>query len=213
MKPLLRGWSHALATVATVVSTVALSLRSHDDLPRLASVLVYGASMIWLYGASAIYHIGSWQGRRRAVLRTLDHANIFIVIAGTYTPICVNVLSGWLRPTMLLLIWTLAAAGAILSMVTVKLPRWVTVVVYVSMGWIALVPAPSLVRLLPPPAIVMLVGGGVLYTAGAAIYALRRPNPFPRVFGFHELFHLFVIGGSTAFLAAIWTWVMPFPRQ
>ena len=169
--------------------------------------------MIRLYAGSAIYHIGSWQGRRRTVLRTLDHANIFIVIAGTYTPICVNVLSGWLRPTMLLLIWTLAAAGAILSMVTVKLPRWVTVVVYVSMGWIALVPAPSLVRLLPPPAIVMLVGGGVLYTAGAAIYALRRPNPFPRVFGFHELFHLFVIGGSTAFLAAIWTWVMPFPRQ
>ena len=213
MKPLLRGWSHALATVATVVSTVALSLRSHDDLPRLASVLVYGASMIWLYAASAIYHIGSWRGRRRAVLRTLDHANIFIVIAGTYTPICVNVLSGWLRPTMLLLIWTLAATGAILSMVTVRLPRWVTVVVYLSMGWIALVPAPSLVRLLPTPAIVTLIGGGVLYTAGAVIYALRRPNPFPRVFGFHELFHLFVIGGSTAFLAAIWTWVMPFPRQ
>jgi hemolysin III len=192
--------------------TVALVLRSHDDLPRLLSMLVYGLSMIELYAVSAVYHLGAWQGRRRQIVRALDHANIFILIAGTYTPICVNVLSGWLRPTVLVLIWALAAVGVTLSVLAVAMPRWATTGLYLVMGWVAIIPAPSLVRDLPASAVALLVGGGLLYSAGAVIYALKRPDPLPRFFGFHEVFHLFVIAGSITFLAAIWIWVMPFPR-
>jgi hemolysin III len=187
-------------------------MSSYEDPPRLLSMLVYGLSTIVLFATSAAYHIGPWHGRRYAVLRALDHANIFVVIAGTYTPFCVNVLSGWLGPTILVVIWALAAAGVTLSVTTLRLPRWATVALYVGMGWVAVVPAPSVVGLLPLAAVGTLVGGGLLYTAGAIIYARRRPDPLPTVFGFHELFHIFVIAGNAAFLAVIWIWVVPFPR-
>ncbi len=198
--------------VAAVAATGGLLARSGDDLPRLLSMLVYGLSMIELYAISAIYHIGRWQGRRRHMLRALDHANIYIMIAGTYTPFCVNVLSGWLRPTVLGLIWTLAVLGAASSIFTLALPRWTAVALYFGMGWVALIPAPTLVGALPLTATALLLCGGVFYTIGGVIYARRRPDPFPRIFGYHEIFHLFVIAGSAAFLAVIWMWVLPFPR-
>ena len=212
VKPLLRGWSHALALVAAVAATLALALQSRDDPPRLLSMLVYGLSMVVLYGVSAAYHLGSWQGHRRTVIRALDHANIFVLIAGTYTPFCVNVLSGWLRPLILVLIWTLAAVGVAASVFTLALPRWATVALYLAMGWVAIIPAPVVVATLPAPAIALLLAGGLLYTVGAVVYARRRPNPLPHLFGFHEVFHLLVIAASTAFLAVIWIWVLPFPR-
>ena len=211
-KPLLRGWSHALALIASIPLMGALLLRSHDDPPRLLSMLAYALSTIELYAVSALYHLGSWPERRRIVVRALDHANIFVMIAGTYTPVCVNVLSGWLRPTVLVLVWALAAVGVASSVFTLALPRWASVALYLAMGWVALLPAPSLVGSLPLPALALFVGGGLLYTAGAVIYARRRPDPFPQIFGFHEVFHLVVIAGNAAFLVAIWTWVIPFPR-
>ena len=211
-KPLLRGWSHAVAVVPAVAATVILISQSRDDLPRLLSMLVYGVSLIALYATSALYHIGSWAGRWRTTLRAIDHTNIFLVIAGTYTPICVNLLSGWLRPTVLISIWIVAAAGVTFSVAALRLPRWLGVTLYVGAGWIALVPAPTLVQTLPLPASVLLLGGGLLYTAGATIYACRRPDPLPHIFGYHEIFHLFVIAGSAAFFVLIWVWVIPFPR-
>ena len=212
-RPLLRGWSHAVAVVPAVAATVLLAALSRDDLPRLVSMLVYGGSLVALYATSALYHIGPWTGRWRTILRSADHANIFLVIAGTYTPICVNLLSGWLRPAILVAVWTVAMAGATFSVATLRRPRWVAVALYVGAGWIALVPAPSLVQVLPPPAMVLLIAGGLLYTAGATIYARRQPDPIPHVFGYHEVFHLLVIAGSAAFLAVIWIWVVSFPRS
>ena len=211
-KPLLRGWFHVFAALGAVAATVLLLLRTFDDLVRFFSLLVFGLSMIELYTVSAIYHVGWWGGRRRAVLRALDHANIFLLIAGTYTPICVNVLSGQLRVIILTLIWILALAGVAGTVFTLRLPRWASAGLYVVMGWVALIPAPVLIRLLPWQAIGLLVGGGVLYTVGAVIYASKWPDPFPRVFGYHEIFHLFVIAGGAAFLIMVWTWVVPFPR-
>lgn len=211
-KPLLRGWFHVAAALGAAAATALLLLQTYGDLARFFSMLVFGLSMIELYTVSAIYHVGWWKGRRRAVLRGFDHANIFILIAGTYTPVCVNVLSGWLRVTILALIWILAVAGVAGTVFTLRFPRWLSTGLYVGMGWVALIPAPVLIRLLPLEAIGLLVGGGVLYTVGAVIYALKRPNPFPRVFGYHEIFHLFVIAGGAAFLIMIWGWVVPFPR-
>jgi hemolysin III len=211
-KPLLRGWSHALAAVAAVVVTILLLVETHSDGVRFASILIFGLSMIGLYLGSAVYHLGRWQGRRARLLQAIDHANIFLLIAGTYTPICVNVLTGWHRIVVLSLVWTIGLAGMLATVLMLRLPRWASTGLYLGMGWVALIVLPQLVAALPWQAIAMLFGGGVLYSIGAVIYALKRPNPLPRVFGFHEIFHLFTIAGGAAFIAMIWIWVLPFPR-
>jgi len=210
VKPILRGWSHAVAAIAAVIVTVGLLVQTRDDFTRFFSLLVFGITMIELYVVSAIYHIGSWEGRREAMLRAVDHANIFLLIAGTYTPICMIVLSGWLRVAVLTLIWTIAIAGVAGTVVTLRLPRWLSTSLYVGMGWISLIVLPQLLQLLPWQAIAMLGAGGLFYTLGAVVYALRRPNPIPHVFGFHEIFHLFTIAGGASFIIAIWLWVVPF---
>jgi len=212
LKPLLRGWFHALAAVAAVVVTVILCWQSRADPPRLLSLAVFGLSMIELYTVSAVYHIGRWPATTQRRLRALDHANIFVLIAGTYTPLCFNVLSGWLRPALLVTIWLLAASGMALATFTLHAPRWLTAALYVGMGWVAVLALPAFLAALSWSAVLVLVLGGLLYTAGAVVYASRRPNPFPRVLGFHEVFHLFVIAGGLAFTLAIWIWALPFPR-
>jgi len=211
-KPVLRGWFHAIAAVGAIILTVALCWMSQDDFSRMISMLIFGMSMIELYTVSAVYHIGNWPPPQRRVLRTIDHANIFILIAGTYTPLCFNILSGWFRIGMLLLIWLLAVLGVCLSFFTLKFPRWVLTSLYVAMGWVALLAVPSFTTKLPWIALATLALGGILYTIGAVIYARKRPDPFPKVLGYHEIFHLFVIAGSVAFAACIWIWAVPFPR-
>jgi hemolysin III len=161
---------------------------------------------------SATYHIGRWRPETTRVLRALDHANIYLLIAGTFTPLCVNVLEGSFRNTMLVVIWSVALLGVALSVFTEHLPRFVTAGLYIGMGWIGVVVVPAFARLMPWPAVAVLLLGGLLYTVGALVYALRRPDPYPQVFGFHEIFHLFVIGGSAAFTVTIWVWVLPFGR-
>lgn len=212
VKPLLRGWFHAAAAVGAVALTVALCWRSSADLPRLLSMLVFGLSMTVLYTVSAIYNIGNWGGALGRFLRSLDHANIFVLIAGTYTPICFNVLSGWVRYSLLLTIWLLAVGGIVLAIFTTKVPRMARTGLYIAMGWVGLLALPALWEALAWEALALLFLGGIFYTIGAVIYGCRRPNPFPTVFGFHEIFHLFVIAGGIAFTASIWFWALPFPR-
>jgi hemolysin III len=156
--------------------------------------------------------MGKWSMSVRRKLRALDHSNIFVLIAGTYTPLCFNVLSGWARVALLVTIWALAAAGIVVALFAERIPRRVNTGLYISMGWVAIFALPAFLSRLPWAFVATLLLGGVLYTVGAVIYAQRRPNPFPRVFGFHEVFHLFVIAGSIAFAAAIWVWALPFPR-
>lgn len=213
IKPLLRGWFHAVAAVGAVVLTIVLCWLSREDTPRLISMLIFGLSMIELYTVSATYHIGRWPERTRRVLRSLDHANIFVLIAGTYTPLCFNILDGWLRIAILSIIWFLAALGVTFSVLTLRLPRWVGASLYIGMGWVVVLALPAFLAVLPWVAVATLVLGGVLYTIGAIVYARRWPNPFPRILGFHEIFHLFVIAGSVAFAACIWIWALPFPRR
>lgn len=211
-KPLMRGWSHALAAVVAVVLTVALCWASRNDPPRLVSMLIFGLSMVELYALSATYHIVPWPAPVKRVFRSVDHANIFVLIAGTYTPLCFNLLHGWVRVALLATIWSLALVGIGLAVFAGKIPRWVNALLYVGMGWVAVLAFPAFARVVPWTALATLVLGGVLYTIGAVIYSLKRPNPFPRIFGFHEVFHLFVIAGSAAFVVAIWAWALPFPR-
>lgn len=211
-KPLLRGWFHAAGALVSLIFTIILVWVSAYDPPRMISMLVFGLSMVELYTVSAIYHIGRWQPRVHRVLRSLDHSNIFILIAGTYTPLCFNVLDGWLRVATLVTIWALALGGVILAVFKLNLPRWVGSVLYIGMGWVSIFALPALVQLLGWGPVLLLMLGGVFYTIGGIIYAMKRPNPFPRVMGFHEVFHLLVIAGSAVFALVITIWVLPFPR-
>jgi hemolysin III len=211
-KPLLRGWFHAVATVGAAILTVELCLLTWSDPPRMLSMLIFGLSMVELYAVSAVYHMGTWSARSKRVLRAIDHSNIFVLIAGTYTPLCFNVLSGWLRIASLTTIWVLALAGIALSVLTLKLPRMVGTILYIIMGWVSIGTLPALLEVLPVGAIALLVLGGVLYTVGGLIYARKWPDPFPRVLGFHEIFHLFVVAGGVVFALVIAVWVLPFPR-
>lgn len=211
-KPFLRGWFHAFAALGAVILTIALCWRSRTDPLRLISLVIYGLSMIELYTVSATYHLGNWREPVRSRLRAIDHANIFVLIAGTYTPLCYSLLNGWFRPTILIVVWLLAIVGVALATLTLKTPRWVTAGLYVGMGWVVVLALPTFLTIVPWFAVGLLLLGGILYTIGAVIYARRWPNPFPRVFGFHEIFHLFVIAGSVAFAVAVWFWAFPIPH-
>jgi hemolysin III len=166
--------------------------------------------MVELFAVSAIYHIGTWRPEVRRKLRAVDHSNIFVLIAGTYTPICFNALEGWLRVTILMAVWLLAVIGVGLATFATRLPRWAGTAIYIGMGWASVLALPALLAALPSEAIMLLFLGGVAYTIGGIIYALKRPNPFPHIFGFHEIFHLLVIMGAALHVIAIWTWVIPF---
>lgn len=206
----MRGWSHAAASAGSVLLTVLLCWASWGDWPKMVAMLVFGLSMAQMYTVSAIYHIGRWRERQLRVLRSLDHSNIFLLIAGTYTPLTAVMLTGWARVALLSSIWVLGLVGVGLSIYGRRLPRAIRSALYVVMGWISVLALPAFLQVLPLSAIGLLVLGGALYTIGAVIYARRRPDPFPRVFGFHEVFHLLVIAGNLAFVAVIVLWVLPY---
>ena len=210
-RPLLRGWSHAVAVFGAAAFTVALAVRCLDDAPRLSTMLLYGLSSVVLFGCSAVYHVITWSPERRKILRALDHGNIYVMIAATSTAIGANVLGGWERIALLASVWSLAAIGLLVSVFHVRLSAGPRVGLCLLTGLTGLIALPGLLSTLAPLALAGIVAGGLLYAVGGVIYALRRPNPFPRVFGYHEIFHLLVIAGGIAFGAVIWFWVVPFP--
>lgn len=211
-KPLLRGWSHTVAIAPALAGTVALIVLTRGDLGRQISVAIYGITLTLLFSVSALYHRGGWSPQWRALWRRLDHATIFMLIAGTYTPIVLNVLDGWPRVAMLLTIWLVAAAGAGLVASRLRLPRPLAVSLYLAAGWLALVITPVLYIRMGTGALVLLVVGGLLYSLGATAYALQRPRLWPRVFGYHEVFHLLVIAASAVYFTIITLTVVPTAR-
>src|SRR5260370_9502311 len=170
LKPLLRGWFHAFAALAAVVFTIILCWQSRYDLPRLISLGIYGLSMIVLYTVSALYHLGTWREPVRRTLRALDHANIFVLIAGTYTPLCFNLLSGWLRPAILITIWLLAATGIGMATFTLHTPRWLTASLYVVMGWVFVLALPAFLPVVPWTALALLLLVRTFYSFFAVVY-------------------------------------------
>ncbi len=207
-RPLLRGWLHLGAAIAAVAGLVALVLLAHSAEAYVGGS-VFAASLIALYSTSATYHTITWGRRMRAVLKRLDHSMIFVLIAGTYTPICLVAASTAWGITILAVAWSIALAGIILKVVWPGAPRWLSVLLYASAGWLGVIAAIPLTSWLAWTPIGLLVLGGVLYTIGGIIYAARRPNPWPRVFGYHEVFHLFVIGGSALHFALVAIYLMP----
>jgi hemolysin III len=210
---MLRGYLHAAAAVAATVIGTVLILAARPDVPKQVTVGLFVASSLLLFGTSALYHVGRWSPGVTAVLRRIDHANIYVVIAGTYTPICFNLLGGWLRPAVLAAIWTAALAGVTMVTRSVRLPDGAVAAVYVGMGWLGLAAAPGIVRAVGAGGLLMVIGAGALYSAGAAAYAWKRPRLWSRVFGYHEVFHLFTVLASAMFFAFMATQVLPHVRH
>lgn len=211
-KPLLRGWSHGLAALLSVAGLVALIVVTRNDPAKLVSMVVYGAGLVLLFGISATYHIFNWPPRVKDWLRRADHAMIFVFIAATYTPLAFNVLDGWWRIGVLVGIWVCAAAGVAGAAPFLRLPRHLLAALYLAMGWLAVVALVPLTAALGWGAAVLMALGGLQYSLGAGAYAFKRPRLWPRVFGYHELFHVAVITASVTFYVEIVVYVVPFHR-
>lgn len=198
----MRGMLHLAAAIAAPAALVLLLLIA-DSPRRYVGGAVFATSLMLLYTSSASYHIAPWPARLRAVMKRVDHSMIFVLIAGTYTPFCLIVLDDAWGIPMLAVVWSLAALGVLSTIVLAHTPRWITVAPYLALGWIGVVPAVQVVSLMSAAQLALLMLGGMLYSVGAVVYARRWPDPFPRVFGFHEIFHAFVVGGSAIHFALI----------
>ncbi len=208
LKPRLRGVLHQWAFAVSLVAGVGLVLEAESARARIA-VTVYALSVAALFGTSALYHRVDWRtlGRRRW-MRRLDHTMIFVLIAGSYTPLGLLVLRGTLGMVILVAAWSAALAGAVFKLVWIDAPGWLGAAAYVAIGWIALVALPELLDRLGVAAFAALVLGGILYSVGAVIYAHKRPDPVPTVFGYHELFHLLVILAAALQYAVVAFWIL-----
>src|SRR5215213_10088032 len=196
-----------LACVGLVVLLDTAANAGRTD--QLVAFGVFGLGMIALYTASTLYHLLPLSPAGVARLRQVDHMAIFVLIASTYTPFCLLALNGAWRVGLLGVIWGLALCGILLKLFWMDAPRWLSVALYLGMGWVAVIAAPALFLAVPTGGIAWVLGGGLLYTAGALIYALKRPNLMPGVFGFHELWHLFVVAGSACHFWAVLHYLAP----
>ncbi|MDA8372220.1 MAG: hemolysin III family protein [Nocardiopsaceae bacterium] len=192
VKPRLRGWLHLGTAPLALAAGIVLVCLAPTASARIAGA-VYALSSVLLFSTSAIYHVGRWSTRGMAVLRRLDHANIYLVIAGTYTPFVALVLDGALRTAMMSLIWGGAISGVLFKMFWLNAPRWLSTVLYLAIGWVAVLFIPQLIGGTHPATWILILAGGVLYSLGALVYGTKRPDPAPRWFGFHEIFHSLTI--------------------
>ncbi len=201
VRPRLRGWLHAaMAPMALVAGAVLVSFASPAARPAL---VVYLLTAVLLFTVSAVYHRRVWGPRTAALLQRFDHANIFLIIAGTYTPFAVLLLEPGPMRALLVVVWAGALLGVAFRVLWVGAPRWLYVPVYLALGWTAVFFLPDFLRTGGVLVLVLIVLGGVLYSVGAAVYAFKRPDPSPRWFGFHELFHAFTLGGFLSQFTAV----------
>jgi len=203
------GLTHCIGALLAVLGTVLLIMRSvNPAMPwHIVTFSIFGGGMILLYTASTLYHWLPVSEKWVRFLRRVDHSMIFFYIAATYTPICLIPLRGPWGWSLFGVIWGLAIGGIFMKIFWLSAPRWFSTLVYLAMGWLALVGVYPLVQSLPWEALLWLAGGGIIYSIGAVVYAIKWPDPFPERFGFHEIFHLFVIGGSACHFALMYWYV------
>jgi hemolysin III len=199
--------THVYAFYCATVAAALLIVLAPGGVARGAGA-VYGLGLCALFGGSALYHRWRWNPRWRPILQRIDHSTIFVFIAASYTPVCLLVLSGTVRWVVLGTVWAGALGGVALSLAWITAPRVLASACYVALGWVAIIAFPQLVSSLPAVPLVLIATGGVLYTIGAVVFAFQRPNPWPHVFGFHEIFHAFVVLAATAHFVALAGWVV-----
>jgi hemolysin III len=209
VKPKLRGVSHEWAFFVSLFLGAGLILLAKTPKATLA-VAIYAVSLSALFGTSALYHRVNWtRPSVRLWMRRLDHSMIFFLIAGTYTPFALLVLDGPLADAILAVVWIGAIAGAIVEMIWIHHPKWVGALIYIALGWVAVATFPELWSEMGVAGTLLVAAGGLLYTAGAVVYATQRPNPNPAIFGYHEVFHLFVIAAAIAHFSAVAFFALP----
>lgn len=203
VKPRFRGVSHEWAFFLSIGLGIAL-LAWADTTVKLVAVLIYSISLCGLFGTSALYHRINWRtSKARMLMRRLDHSMIFLLIAGTVTPFALLTMSGTWSTAILIAVWTAAVLGIVIELIWVSSPKWVSALIYVLVGWIGAVAFPHIIGTAGIWAGLLVAAGGLLYTVGAVVYATQRPDPNPALFGYHEIFHLFVIGAAGLHFAAI----------
>lgn len=203
--------THFIAMMMAVFAAVPLLVKSgvQSGQENFLAMAIFMGSMILLYGASATYHSVDLTGKSLRVFRKLDHMMIFVLIAGSYTPVCLIVLGGKLGYTLLALVWGIAAVGMIVKACWITCPKWFSSVIYIAMGWVCVMVFGPLLKTLSTPAFLWLLAGGIIYTVGGVIYALKLPifNAKHKFFGSHEVFHLFVMGGSVCHFIFMYLYV------
>jgi hemolysin III len=204
----INGLTHLAAGLLASAGVIVLLARA-TSAHQLVAFGIFGFSLIVMYTASALYHLLPLSPAGIARLRRVDHMTIFVLIAGTYTPFCLLALEGGWRVGLLCLIWGLALCGILLKLLWMDAPRWLSVILYLGMGWVAVIAAPALLRAVPASGMAWVVSGGLIYSAGALIYGLKRPNLVPGVLGFHELWHFFVVAGSACHFWAVLRYIAP----
>lgn len=204
VKPRLRGVSHEYAFFASFLTGALLILLAipHGS-KAIVAAAIYASAITLLFGASALYHVPNWSVPVRRWLRRLDHSSIFVLIAGTFTPLALLVMEGSLATAILIVVWAGALSGIVLKLAWIDAPRWVTAVVFIALGWVGVFAVPALWKDLGPAACLLLLAGGLLYTVGAVIYVRKRPDPKPEIFGYHEIFHLLVIAAAALQYAVV----------
>jgi hemolysin III len=206
------GLTHLIAGVFALVGFVVLLVVGRGDLQKQISLAIYGLSLTLMMFSSAAYHLVNAQSERTLTLRKLDHVAIYLLIAGTYTPFCINQLTGFYRWGLLGIVWGLALAGVVSKMFMMYAPRGLTAGIYLIMGWLSVIMVRELVIALPTGALLWLFLGGAFYTFGAIIYITKRMDFVPGVFGFHEVWHIFVILGALCHFISILTYIAPAAR-
>lgn len=199
------AYSHLAGAIGAVIFTVLLVYKSAHEQPYYTVwFLVYGITVFLMFGSSAVYHMLNVSPKKEEFLRKTDHIMIYLVIAGSYTPVCAVTLTGSWRTGMLAGIWIFALAGFLSKIFWMNAPRWFSTAIYLIMGWLAVIFAPQIIGKVPAGFISWIAIGGVFYTAGAVMYGLKKPNPIPGKFGFHEIWHLCVLGGAFSHFWAIY---------
>lgn len=201
-KPLLRGWLHLVCFFLAVPAAVAVVAVATSGEARAAAV-VYAVGLVALFGVSGSYHRGRWTDAKRRLMQRLDHGTIFVMIAGSYTPICLLAVEGWMSVTLLVVAWAGAVLGFALSFADSRVTRVLRGTLYIVLGWASVIAGPQLVRHLSPAELALIAIGGLLFTVGAIFLATRWPDPFPKVFGYHEVWHVLVVAAVVCHFVAI----------
>jgi hemolysin III len=195
--------THWMGAFLGLIGLIALVIVGWGTPAKVISLVVYGLSLIFLFSASATYHMVQVRDKALEVFRKIDHAAIYVLIAGTYTPFCINAFSGFWKWGLLSVIWSLAVIGIIVKVFYIRAPRWLNAGIYLVMGWLCLAAVGQMLTVLPVSVLVWLVAGGVIYTLGAVVYITKIFNFLPGVFGFHEVWHIFVMLAAAAHFVAV----------
>ncbi|MCP8615474.1 PAQR family membrane homeostasis protein TrhA [Salirhabdus salicampi] len=201
--------THFITFIAGIVGLIVLIVLSRNEPSKLTVMCVYGVSLILLYGASSIYHWVTISPKKLLIFKKIDHISIYIFIAGSYTPVFYYGLESAWRWVMLLAVWILAIIGILLKVWFIHAPRKISTIFYIGLGWVAIIPFGQLIHNLPTTAIMLMIMGGLAYTVGGVIYSFKILDFFPNKFGFHEIFHLFVMAGSVAHFFMIYLFILP----